>query len=122
VPNSGYDNLNLLSANDKVIKLWRLHDKPDRKTTYASLENGKLIMPKSKITNTGFKSQNRRQYKNCHTYPINSLTVSSDGENFISADEHNINLWNYENSAVSYNLVNLPHSQGEEFQEIITSV
>lgn len=56
VPNRGQGNLNLLSANDKLIKLWRLSNQPDRETSPAALENGRIIMPKSKIVGQGCKS------------------------------------------------------------------
>lgn len=50
------------------------------------------------------------------------MSVSPDGETFISADERAVNLWNFENNIISYNLLSLPPSQNEEFQEIITHV
>jgi serine/threonine-protein phosphatase 2A regulatory subunit B len=36
----------------------------------------------------------RKIYQNAHGYHINSISVNSDGETFISADDLRINLWN----------------------------
>ena len=36
----------------------------------------------------------RKIYQNAHTYHIHSLSMNSDGETFISADDLRINLWN----------------------------
>jgi hypothetical protein len=36
----------------------------------------------------------RRVYQNTHAYHINSISVNSDGETFLSADDLRINLWN----------------------------
>jgi serine/threonine-protein phosphatase 2A regulatory subunit B len=38
----------------------------------------------------------KRLFANAHTYHINSVSVNSDGENFMSADDLRINLWNVE--------------------------
>lgn len=35
----------------------------------------------------------RRVYANAHTYHINSISVNSDQETFLSADDLRINLW-----------------------------
>ena len=36
----------------------------------------------------------RRCYKNAHCYHVNSISVCSDGQHFISADDLRVNLWN----------------------------
>lgn len=36
----------------------------------------------------------RKVYANAHAYHINSISVNSDGETYISADDLRINLWN----------------------------
>ena len=38
----------------------------------------------------------RRVYANAHTYHINSISVNSDQETFLSADDLRINLWHLE--------------------------
>jgi len=38
----------------------------------------------------------RRVFANAHTYHINSISVNSDQETYLSADDLRINLWNLE--------------------------
>lgn len=38
----------------------------------------------------------RRIFANAHTYHINSISVNSDQETYLSADDLRINLWNLE--------------------------
>lgn len=38
----------------------------------------------------------RRVFANAHTYHINSISVNSDLETYLSADDLRINLWNLE--------------------------
>ena len=54
------------------------------------------------MLSSGYEGVERRQYKNCHNYNINSLSVSNDGESFLSADDLCINLWNLENQNLAY--------------------
>lgn len=70
----------------------------------------------------GFEGVERKQFKHCHNYNINSLSTSPDGENFISADDLCINLWNFENTIVAFNVVNLKPKSIEDLSEIITHV
>lgn len=62
------------------------------------------------------------QYKFCHNYNINSMSCSPDCENFISADDLRVNLWNVENNIVAFNLVDLKPPNIEELSEVITHV
>jgi serine/threonine-protein phosphatase 2A regulatory subunit B len=64
----------------------------------------------------------KRQYKNCHNYNINSLSVSPDGENFLSADDLRVNLWSLENNLLAFNIVDLKPPNIEELAEVITHV
>ena len=36
----------------------------------------------------------RKVYANAHAYHINSISINSDGETYISADDLRLNLWN----------------------------
>jgi len=66
------------------------------------MNGGQIMFPQSQVLSSGYEGMERRQYKNCHNYNINSLSVSNDGENFLSADDLCINLWNLENSNLAY--------------------
>lgn len=47
----------------------------------------------------------KRIYANAHTYLINSLSVNSDQETFLSADDLRINLWNLEVTDQSFSIL-----------------
>lgn len=63
----------------------------------------------------------RRVYAHAHDYHINSISINSDGETYISADDLRINLWNMEVSDQSFNIVNIKPTNMEELTEVITS-
>lgn len=44
----------------------------------------------------------RRVYANAHAYHINSISLNSDGETYISSDDLRINLWNLSISDQSF--------------------
>ena len=44
----------------------------------------------------------RRIYQNAHGYHINAISVNSDGETYLSADDLRINLWNLNISDQSF--------------------
>jgi len=62
----------------------------------------------------------KKQFKNCHNYNINSLSLSPDGESFLSSDDLRVNLWSLENSLLAYNIIDLKPKDIEELSEVIT--
>lgn len=46
----------------------------------------------------------RRVFANAHTYHINSISVNSDYETYMSADDLRINLWNFEITNQSFSI------------------
>lgn len=79
-------------------------------------------MPENEIVSEGFEGVERKQFKNCHQYNINSLSVSSDGETFLSADDLRVNMWSLDNNLLAYNVVDLKPTNIEELSEVITYV
>ncbi|CCE64245.1 hypothetical protein TPHA_0H00350 [Tetrapisispora phaffii CBS 4417] len=63
----------------------------------------------------------RRIYSNAHTYHIHSISVNSDQETFLSADDLRINLWNLDIPDQSFNIVDIKPTNMEELTEVITS-
>ncbi|NXO78956.1 2ABB phosphatase, partial [Sitta europaea] len=47
----------------------------------------------------------RRVFANAHTYHINSISVNSDYETYMSADDLRINLWNFEITNQSFSIL-----------------
>ncbi|VDP74691.1 unnamed protein product, partial [Schistosoma curassoni] len=110
----------LLSANDKTIKLWRLSERHYEAYNFnirddenASLWDessdrlnmigppiphiitpDKLRIPKfRKSRHLTIEARPRRFFANAHAYHINAVSVNSDQETFLSADDLRINLW-----------------------------
>lgn len=46
----------------------------------------------------------RRVFANAHTYHINSISVNSDNETYLSADDLRINLWHLEITDRSFSI------------------
>lgn len=59
-------------------------------------ETGSLRLPKYISIDPMVQPSLRRQFSNAHSFHINSISVNSDQETYISADELRINLWNLE--------------------------
>jgi WD40 repeat protein len=49
----------------------------------------------------------KRTFSNGHTYHINSLSFSPDGETYLSADDLRINLWNLGNTSTTFNIIDI---------------
>jgi serine/threonine-protein phosphatase 2A regulatory subunit B len=80
----------LLSTNDKTIKLWKIYDKKIRSSF------------QDKSTSNMIAATPRRIFANAHAYHINSISLNSDGETYISSDDLRINLWNLSISDQSF--------------------
>ncbi|KAL2094569.1 hypothetical protein ACEWY4_009288 [Coilia grayii] len=63
----------------------------------------------------------RRVFSNAHTYHINSISINSDYETYMSTDDLRINLWNLEITNRSFNIVDIKPANMEELTEVITA-
>ncbi|KAI9143701.1 protein phosphatase 2A regulatory B subunit [Paraphysoderma sedebokerense] len=121
----------LLSTNDKTIKLWKVHEKQMKTVTSGNMLDGhippqnfsrqQLRLPIITHHDSITHATPRRIYQNAHTYHINSISVNSDGETYISADDLRINLWNLNISDQSFNIVDIKPANMEELTEVITA-
>jgi serine/threonine-protein phosphatase 2A regulatory subunit B len=141
----------LLSTNDKTIKFWKVQEKKVKKVSEMnldrstaangspggvgylspSLSNGNALKPVGfdllrmpvVVTSqeTSLAANCRRVYAHAHDYHINSISNNSDGETFISADDLRINLWNFEISSQSFNIIDVKPTNMEDLTEVITS-
>jgi len=84
---------------DKTIKLWKVHNKKLLCVTNLNAEDvsdfSKLKIPSVSTFETIPTASCKQIYSNAHAYHINSLSLNSDSETFISADDLRINLWNF---------------------------
>ncbi|EYU22145.1 hypothetical protein ABFS82_09G018100 [Erythranthe guttata] len=62
----------------------------------------------------------RRVYAHAHDFNINSISVNSDWETFLSADDLRINLWNLEISNQCFNIIDMKPVNMEDLIEVIT--
>lgn len=53
-------------------------------------------MPKLKLIDSGLCPTIKQTYSNLHEYHINSISMSPNGENFITNDDLGIYLWDLE--------------------------
>lgn len=56
----------------------------------------------------------RKVYANAHAYHINSISVNSDQETYISADDLRVNLWNLDISDQSFSELPVTPSHQKE--------
>jgi serine/threonine-protein phosphatase 2A regulatory subunit B len=80
-----------------------------------------LKLPRMTHHDTVVAAVPRRTYANAHAYHINSISVNSDGETFISSDDLRINLWNLNIQDQSFNIVDIKPANMEELTEVITA-
>ncbi|VDD80314.1 unnamed protein product [Mesocestoides corti] len=73
-----------------------------------------------KAKNLTIEVRPRKVYANAHTYHINAISVNSDQETFLSADDLRINLWHLDISNRSFTIVDLKPENMEELTEVIT--
>ncbi|XP_006893798.1 PREDICTED: LOW QUALITY PROTEIN: serine/threonine-protein phosphatase 2A 55 kDa regulatory subunit B beta isoform [Elephantulus edwardii] len=121
----------LLSTNDKTVKLWKVSERDKRPEGYnLKDEEGRLRDPSTITTlrvpvlrpmDLMVEATPRRVFANAHTYHINSISVNSDYETYMSADDLRINLWNFEITNQSFNIVDIKPANMEELTEVITA-
>merc|ERR1712105_514223 len=63
----------------------------------------------------------RRIFANAHTYNINSISVNSDQQTYLSADDLRINLWHMDVTNESFNIVDLKPTNMNDLTEVLTA-
>lgn len=120
----------LLSTNDKTIKLWKISER-QKKVNGFNLKDDlgqhinspitELRVPTVVPTDLTVEASPRRIFANAHTYHINSISINSDQETYLSADDLRINLWHQEVTDESFNIVDMKPVNMEELVEVITA-
>lgn len=62
-------------------------------------------VPVLKPTDLMVEVRPRRVFSNGHTYHVNSISVNSDGETYLSADDLRINMWHLDITDRSFNIL-----------------
>ncbi|CAG9118900.1 unnamed protein product [Plutella xylostella] len=118
----------LLSTNDKTIKLWKVSERDKRVCGYNTREEGGRLRDPARVTQLRVptvrpaelmvEASPRRIFANAHTYHINSISLNSDQETYLSADDLRINLWHLEITDQSFNIVDIKPANMEELTEL----
>lgn len=66
-----------------------------------------LEVPPFRPTELFVEAGPRRIFANAHTYHINSISVNSDQETYLSADDLRVNLWHLEVTDQSFSILYL---------------
>lgn len=111
-----------LSTNDRVVKLWSEGYKQRKSFSKCKIEGDELKLPQSQVSGEGFQAKLKAEFRGCHSYNINSLSVAPDEECFLSADDLRINMWSFKDPNLAYNVIDLKPPHLEELQEVITHV
>lgn len=121
----------LLSTNDKTVKLWKISERcfaasnfnlrDDQGVPRNPEDVTSLRVPIFKPSELVVEASPRRVYANAHTYHINSISLNSDDETYLSADDLRINLWHLGINDQSYNIVDIKPANMEELTEVITA-
>lgn len=122
----------ILSTNDKTVKLWKISERERkvaddawnvqrRTNSHIGGFGGDLAIPSIVPMELIVEASPRRVYGNAHTYHVNSISVNSDEETFLSADDLRINLWHLEITNESFNIVDIKPTNMEELTEVITA-
>uniref|UniRef100_H2YS82 Serine/threonine-protein phosphatase 2A 55 kDa regulatory subunit B n=1 Tax=Ciona savignyi TaxID=51511 RepID=H2YS82_CIOSA len=121
----------LLSTNDKTVKLWKVSEREKQAVGFnlrdedgqlhAGLRPRSLIVPHYEPMELMIEASPKKVFANAHMYHINSISVNSDDETYLSADDLRINLWNLEITDRSFNIVDIKPENMENLTEVITA-
>jgi len=123
----------LLSTNDKTVKLWKISERNlridgpfntksvDGTSDQLPSNLSDLQIPKLHPTPLMVEASPRKIFANAHLYHVNSISVNSDDETYLSADDLRINLWNLQRTDQSFNIVDIKPTNMEELTEVITA-
>ncbi|KAA0150344.1 hypothetical protein FNF27_04818 [Cafeteria roenbergensis] len=128
-PSSG-GSLFMLTTNDKTVKLYKVHEKHVAGAEGMNITEGahggrtvssSLQLPRMHAGEDTVCATSKRVFANAHAYHINSVSVNSDGQTFLSADDLRINLWSLDNAKLSFTMVDIKPEHMEELSEVITA-
>ncbi len=101
--------------SDKTVKLWKVSERYKRPEGYNLKDDNGLLRDPNSITTLRvpcFKPMElmveaspRRVFANAHTYHINSISVNSDQQTYLSADDLRVNLWHLEITDQSFSIL-----------------
>eukprot|EP00659_Diplonema_papillatum_P023308 gene23308-35685_t len=126
--NLGNGSLFFLTANDKTIKMFKVWERRHA-TAVGSYEPVEAILdnwqtlkfPEVHQSNPTIWHKELKVFAADHEYHVNSISTSSNGDNFITADDLTVQLWHLGHHEQSLRIVDRHPEQMEELSETITS-
>jgi serine/threonine-protein phosphatase 2A regulatory subunit B len=89
--------------------------------TIGTLAGREVRLPRLRRTGTMVMAVPKRVFANAHAYHINSISLNSDEETFLSADDLRINIWNLDICSTGFNVVDIKPDNMEDLTEVITA-
>jgi serine/threonine-protein phosphatase 2A regulatory subunit B len=80
-----------------------------------------LSVPKVERRGCVIRASPRRVFSNAHAYHINSISLNSDEETFLSADDLRVNMWNLNVGGGGFNILDMKPENMEDLAEVITA-
>lgn len=98
---------------ERTVKLWKLNERYNEVKSMKADVNGNerltssdLRLPvRRSVDQPSISITLRRQFTNGHEYSINSVSVNSDLQTFLTADDLRVNVWNLEVSTETYSML-----------------
>jgi serine/threonine-protein phosphatase 2A regulatory subunit B len=92
----------------------------DDDTSSKEVENELVLtLPQPSSIREEVRTKTKKVYANAHAYHVNSISMNSDGETFLSADDLRILWWNLEVNDRAYNIVDTKPEHMEDLTEVI---
>ena len=98
--------LTFLFSVDKTVKLWKVSEREKQAVGYnlrdeegtqrGILRPKRLVVPHYEPMELMIEASPKKVFANAHMYHINSISINSDDETYLSADDLRINLWHLE--------------------------
>ena len=105
----------LMKGISSTVKLWKISERcyapsnfnlrDDQGVPRNPEDVTTLRVPVFKPSELVVEASPRRVYANAHTYHINSISLNSDDETYLSADDLRINLWHLGINDQSYSIL-----------------
>ena len=119
------ENMMMLSANDKTIKLWKVSNKAVKKSekfpTRSGMSQLNLKLPKLKTIDQAYCPSLKRVFPNLHSYHIHSVSLCNNNSGFLSSDDLSVLAWDMEELKMTYAMINIKPPSMNELTEVITS-
>ncbi|GAM19774.1 hypothetical protein SAMD00019534_029490 [Acytostelium subglobosum LB1] len=100
-------------------KLWRFSDKTTGDATGSGYINSPSPLRITSSHNNPFKFTLKKSYEHEEIFNLNSISLNSDGQTFLSSDEFRVYLWDLNIGQQCFNIIDLKPSNIQLLNEII---